>query len=369
MKKFMIRAVSLALMLAMVLSVPVVAQADNINLGVKVTSGEDTITVEVDDTTETNKVLEAQKPTLTVPCSFSNAYVEYGGTVIPSELTDGNISFTVSAGGSYTVSKNTIVEVEEEELIRQSEVWIDGEAQSVGVDGKIKLPKDTAVKAGSILVTYDYNEEATADRHTQYPVGMEVWVLERDEMGYLAPVRVPDLDDILGYCGTSIRITGKRGIRMITSVEQSKKAALISAGLADYKLLEYGTAVCWSDDLAGGKPMTLGQSYVESNYAYKRGVADPVFKLDGEQMQYTNVLVGFSMDECKDDIAMRPYMILEDPEGEQVTIYGGIIHRSIGYIAYRNRDVFTPGSAAYEYVWNIIHEVYGDQYDAEYEKG
>ena len=89
----------------------------------------------------------------------------------------------------------------------------------------------------------------------------------------------------------------------------------------------------------------------------------------GALIQYTNVLVGFSMEECKKDIAMRPYMILESPDGEQVTIYGGIVHRSIGYIAYRNRDVFAPGSDAYEYVWNIIREVYGTEYDAEYKKG
>ena len=63
---------------------------------------------------------------------------------------------------------------------------------------------------------------------------------------------------------------------------------------------------------------------------------------------------------------MRPYMILEDAEGKQVTIYGGIVYRSIGYIAYQNRAAFTPGSAAYNYVWDIIHHVYGDQYDKDY---
>lgn len=77
-------------------------------------------------------------------------------------------------------------------------------------------------------------------------------------------------------------------------------------------------------------------------------------------MQYTNVLVGFTLDECKDDIAMRPYMILEDEHGEQMTIYGGIVHRSIGYIAWQNKDVFTPGSAAYNYVWEIIRHVYAE---------
>jgi hypothetical protein len=113
-------------------------------------------------------------------------------------------------------------------------------------------------------------------------------------------------------------------------------------------------------------PPVLGKSYARSNYAYKRGVADPVFAYSGNLVQYTNVLVGFNLDQCKEDIAMRPYMILEDTEGKHVTIYGGTVYRSIGYIAYQNRGVFAPGSAAYNYVWEIIHHVYGNKYDADY---
>ena len=63
---------------------------------------------------------------------------------------------------------------------------------------------------------------------------------------------------------------------------------------------------------------------------------------------------------------MRPYIILEDTQGTQITIYGGMIYRSIGYIAYQNRNAFKPGSSSYTYVWGIIHHVYGDKYDAEY---
>ena len=84
-------------------------------------------------------------------------------------------------------------------------------------------------------------------------------------------------------------------------------------------------------------------------------------------MQYTNVLVGFSNDQCRDDIAMRSYMILEDAEGNTVTIYGGTIHRSIGYIAWQNRSAFAPGTGAYNFVWEIIYHVYGDRYDEEYQ--
>ena len=31
-----------------------------------------------------------------------------------------------------------------------------------------------------------------------------------------------------------------------------------------------------------------------------------------------------------------------------------------------NRNSFRPGTAAYDYVWEIIHYVYGSEYDSEY---
>ena len=110
----------------------------------------------------------------------------------------------------------------------------------------------------------------------------------------------------------------------------------------------------------------LTHSYTKSNFAYKRGVADPIFNDTGDLLQYTNVLVGFSDDQCIPDLTMRPYIILEDADGRQITIYGGTVCRSIGYIAWQNRTVFPVGSAAYEYVWGIIHHVYGDRFDADY---
>lgn len=242
--------------------------------------------------------------------------------------------------------------------IGQTSVWIDGveyAVQSSGGSNYVDLPAGT--EPGS-MVTYSYHVGGTEDVHTQYPVGMQVWALNKNEDGSYTPEKVEELTNILQYSGSSIRVTGKKGIRMITSIEQNKKNDLVSGGLAGYKLLEYGTVLAWSDDLEGGNPLVLGRDYVKSNYAYKKGVADPVFAYSGNLMQYTNVLVDFTMDECKDDVAMRSYMILENENGEQMTIYGGIVHRSIGYIAWQNREVFTPGSAAYEYVWEIINYVY-----------
>ena len=245
------------------------------------------------------------------------------------------------------------------------EIWVDGSrysVQSSGGSSYLDLPDGNA----KAMVSFSYHVGDANDVHTQYPIGMKVWALKLNEYGTYTASYVEELDNILQYSGSSIRIAGNKGIRMITSIENSKKAALTSGGLAGYKLLEYGTVLALASELEGGKPLILGEPYARSNYAYKRGVADPVFQYEGNLVQYTNVLVGFSLDQCKEDIAMRPYMILEDADGQQITIYGGTVYRSIGYIAWQNRKAFGSGSAAYEYVWEIIHHVYGDIYDEDY---
>ena len=240
-------------------------------------------------------------------------------------------------------------------------VWVDGVEYAVQTSGEscyVDLPADT--DPGS-MVTYSYYIGDAADVHTQYPVGMQVWKLNENEDGSFTPEAVEELENILQYSGSSIRITGNKGIRMITSIEKNNKKALVSdAGLGGYKLLEYGTVVAKVSNLADGAPLILGPDYAKFNYAYKKDEADPVFKYEGDLMQYTNVLVGFTLDECKEDLAMRSYMILEDENGEQMTIYGGIVQRSIGYIAWQNRDEFKTGSTAYNYVWEIIRHVYAE---------
>ena len=243
-------------------------------------------------------------------------------------------------------------------------VWIDGVEYTVQQDGMnryIDLPDGNA----RIMTAYEYHIGDPSDVHTQYPISMKVWTLENDN-GVYTTTRQEDFDDILQYAGVSIRVTGKKGIRMITAIDQEKKKGLITDGLAGYTLKEYGTAIAWAGRLSDHDPLVLGKSYVQSNYAYKRDVADSVFRYAEGLIHYTNVLVNFSNEQCKNDIAMRPYMILEDQWGDEVTIYGGIVERSIGYIAYMNRNAFNPDTDAYEYIWDIIHAVYGDAYDEEY---
>ena len=270
------------------------------------------------------------------------------------------LSLAPAAWAAQTSGSGERIILDEEAFSDQESVWVDGVEYPVQEENGslyVALPENASV---TNLVTYSYHIGDSADVHTQYPLGMEVWTLKKSGEDSWIPEKVEELSNILRYSGSSIRITGVKGIRMITSIEQEKKQALTTSGLDGYTLLEYGTVLSWSEDLAGGEPLVLGPDYAKYNFAYKKGEADPVFQYEGNMMQYTNVLVGFTLEECAKDISMRSYMILETPEGEQMTIYGGIVQRSIGYIAWQNRYSFPAGSAAHEYVWEIIRHVYGD---------
>ena len=236
-------------------------------------------------------------------------------------------------------------------------------ADENGSFGSVEIAENKAVFAA----VSGYNTTGGTDPHSQYPTGMEVYLLYNDN-GTAKAKRIPEFDDLLRYSGCSIRITGTKGIRMITSVDGALKASLINGSVAGYTLEEYGTLLCFSSEMVNGS-LCLEDSYARHNYAYSRAAGtDPVFKYVGSTIQYTNVLVGFDLKQCADDIAMRPYIVLSDESGNRFTIYGGIVQRSIGYIAYQNRSAFASDDPAYDYIWDIIHHVYGDKYDAEYKK-
>ena len=263
-------------------------------------------------------------------------------------LMDALMAHQVTAAGlSLTISQS--------EMGNVASVYVDGAEYPVtwaNGAATITLPD----KARKVLQTYEFNKSST-DLNTVYPTHMHVWFLTYGNGGYTA-ARASYLDDVMQYAGSAIRITGKKGIRMITAVPTSMKTALTNKGISGYKLLEYGTVVA-RDSKLGGNALTLGMSGSSGGYAYKKGTADNVFKNSGGNVQYTNVLVGFSMDDCKELLTMRSYMKLSSPTGAEVVLYGGPVHRSIGYIAYQNKSAFSSGTAAYNYVWDIIHYVYG----------
>lgn len=225
-------------------------------------------------------------------------------------------------------------------------VWIDGEKEPINTSGgsHILLPKEAG-----LLTTYTYKQNDSGD---DYPIGMRVYRFQREDTG-VTLTEITEFENLLNYAGCSIRLSGKKGIRMITGISQTKRSALKSAqGLAGYTLEEYGTVV-----MRGVGTPTLANSK-SHNFAYKKGKADPIFSRVDGMIQYTNVLVGFSLEDCKDTLTLRPYIILKDTAtGETVTLYGGCVCRSIYQVAQQNENTYKPGTAGYKYIHEILNYI------------
>ena len=230
-------------------------------------------------------------------------------------------------------------------------VTVNGRTYPIGTDGGryVNLPE-----TGDILQRFTYLSGGYSAAHENYPTGMAAYRIIRQEGGAkLEPIE--GLDNLLIYAGCSIRLTGTKGIRMITGIGENARTALTGAqGLGGYTLEEYGTVV-----MRGVGTPTLENSK-SHNFAYKKDKADPIFSRANGMIQYTNVLVGFSLEDCKDTLTLRPYIKLKDmTTGETVTLYGGCVSRSIGYIAKQNENTYKPGTAGYKYIHEIIDAVYG----------
>ena len=232
------------------------------------------------------------------------------------------------------------------EFDNEENVTVNGRIYPIGTDGGryVILPE-----TGDILQRFTYRSGTYSAAHENYPTGMAAYRILRQEGGAkLEPIE--GLEDLLNYAGCSIRLSGKQGIRMITGITQDNKKALTSkAGLSGYTLEEYGTVV-----MRGVGTPTLANSQ-SHNYAYKKGKADPIFSRANGMIQYTNVLVGFSLDDCKDTLTLRPYIKLKDmTTGETVTLYGGCVCRSIYQVAKQNENTYKPGTAGYKYIRKIL---------------
>lgn len=303
---------------------------------------------------------EMDKPfTLTLKPEFLQCQTpgEHSFAVCYSGLYSGYLSISVT----YTVETpaNYLDVTDREEFEGKTTVTVDGKEypieemagylQRIPTQRYVNLPE-----TGDLLTIYSFKDGTPAGSYTNYPTGMQVFRITRQEGGAKAE-EITEFANLLNYAGCSIRLTGTKGIRMITGIGENARTALTGArGLGGYTLEEYGTVV-----MRGVGTPTLENSK-SHNFAYKKGKADPVFARVGGMIQYTNVLVGFGLEDCKDMLTLRPYIKLKDTTtGETVTLYGGCVSRSIGYIAKQNENTYQPGTAGYKYVHEIIDAVYG----------
>lgn len=289
--------------------------------------------------------------TLTLKPEFLQVSMEPGEhtlTVIYGENNSGTgtVTFTVEIPANYLDVTG------KPEFDGKTTVTVDGKEYPIEeMNGTryVNLPE-----TGDLLTIYSFKDGTPTGSCTNYPIGMQVFRITRQEGGAKAE-EITEFANLLNYAGCSIRLTGTKGIRMITGIGENARTALTGArGLEGYTLEEYGTVV-----MRGVGTPTLENSK-SHNFAYKKGKADPIFSRANGMIQYTNVLVGFSLEDCKDTLTLRPYIKLKDmTTGETVTLYGGCVSRSIGYIAKQNENTYKPGTAGYKYIHEIIDAVYG----------
>ena len=229
--------------------------------------------------------------------------------------------------------------------VDKSTMWIDGVPYTPTFHGTVA---ETVVPNATyhFVTFYSY-----AGEEYDYCTHMYVWELELDDDEYKSR-RVEELDDVMQYQGVSIRVRGIKGMRMFTGVPVDAREDLLGSGLAGYKLLEAGTVVMAGKE---DRSIVLSNPSALSGYAYKKGVRDSVFDIKDSLSRYTDTLTNFDYEKCKIDYSFRSYMILEDENGEQIELYGGITSRSISYVAWQNKDVYEPGSDPYNYIWDIIN--------------
>lgn len=231
-----------------------------------------------------------------------------------------------------------------------SEVYLDGVAYpSAYRNGRhIATAADGNAKSA---VVYKYDEKGV-------PVSMYVWTLEYKNNAYAATPQ-PEMENLLGYHGFSIRITGKSGIRFKSSISRELRDRLTSSeGIGGYVLKEYGTLVMTNDNrnaypmIKNGEKTIGGMSYGIN----EKGVPeDKVYESVAGRYRFTSVLVGLPASQYRTEFAFRGYAVLEK-DGVQTIIYGPIVARSIYSLAEQvlNMGLYQEGSEADQFIRRLI---------------
>ena len=257
--------------------------------------------------------------------------------------------------GTYGVVLNTtrIIDLSNvhDSKINSSEIFVDGVEYTI-VNNKIEIDRELAKKTAMFVTSYEYKTGTAGE----YPSAMYVWFVkgvDNDGDGVCdtyAAERVSALDNFFQYHGTSIRVgTAKNGIRFFSSVnaadaEKLMKGTLITSGnLNGAKMVKAGT---WFKITKEGRSEVYGGAV---------GNSFRVFQTDKGRNWFTGVLTGLDSNaaKIKEDISSRPYADIQIGN-ETISLYGGIVVRSIYDVATQNKDVFTAGTAHDDFIENLI---------------
>ncbi len=235
----------------------------------------------------------------------------------------------------------------------RSAIWIDGTAVPC-VTRNGYCVADAGVTTAKTAVVMKYSGTV--------PVGMKVYMLTYTNGGYIA-TEEPLLENLIGYHGFSVRITGNSGIRFKSSIDASLRYTLLTSGVDGYTLKEYGTLVMINSN-RGTYPMIRNGQKVITSMAYgmqsNGTLYDYVFDTVSGRYVYTSVLVGLPVAQYKTQFSFRGYAVLSKG-GTDTVVYGPVMNNSIYDLSRRlvNAGSYSPGSASGMFLQKIINDADG----------
>lgn len=233
------------------------------------------------------------------------------------------------------------------------EVYLDGARYEATPDGQGSYYVNVETTTARTATMYKYNAN-------NVPVGMYVWELEYENGQYkVTPLK--GLEDLISYHGFSVRITQPSGIRVKSGIDVNTRAKLTSTGVDGYQLVEYGhiymsgTNVDKYPFIKGGTKVGLsnGRAY----WVEDGKVNDKVTETAGGRYRFASVLKGLPVEQYKNKIAFRAYVILKK-NGEEVVIYGPVVQKSIYDLSVTLTDnkTYSNGGNADKFLKNIIYQ-------------
>lgn len=272
-------------------------------------------------------------------------------------------------------------------------IWIDGieYATTVSADGRTAAVDLTTSTAAADTATASTTSSSTATGKTDAKVaqmyrynangsmiGLYVWLLSYDGTSYTATA-APELENILGYTGISIRSSGNAGIRYTAYMPTDKKTSLLSdAGLSDhqYKMAKRGTLLMaegnydkykkfilpgsdgWESTLQGKILESISYGYNANNqFIYQNRSSDSV------KETFTTILTNQKVKYYRQNLKFRSYVTLKDKDGNEFTVYSGISTKNIVDVAKKIMDLYggsgegklyAEGTAEYIYLDKVI---------------
>lgn len=192
-----------------------------------------------------------------------------------------------------------------------------------GFDGSMILLDGVMLEAqtqnGCVVAFCDSCEHSIAQLFSA-DGGMMVWRLSFDEAsGEYTVIEIPELKNALEYCGAAIRLSGDNGLRVRFGLNA---AAHDSGSIAGCTIKEYGV-LCGTAD----NNEKLPAFYEQGGIKY-----DKISAVEGGLLLFEAKREGLNKAELKQEYVFRPYIILNDAEGD-ITIYGAQVSISAYSVA------------------------------------